>query len=237
VFIDFIAGSGKPRVVVVHSTARIIGDGGWTYGTNHVNSSNIGSNYGMRVGMRVASHRVIAGQPNRYVWGKMTGLNFGPGGLTVDQWVGGTPTDGQTCYHDGWVIDLPYAGMKGQLVETFAPETLVHELAVNRKDTRFEGYNYDCKLSYEEYVEADTILLLRPALNAKRDDRLIFIPRSDRSGRNYNVWNAGGIKIARHSVRSHKYFSVTFRGKELVAFPIPNSGYGYGYAQNYGHQL
>lgn len=232
--IKFISGEGKPRVVVVHATGAQVGDGGWTYNATAVFSTNIGANYGVRVGMRVYSHKVISGQPNKKVWGKVTAMDAGS--LTIDQWIGGTPTNAQVCYSEGWVIDLPYC-TKDRLVETFTPEQLVHHLYRNRKDEKSYGWSYEAKLSYEEHIEADVLLSLRPALNKRTDDRLILIPRVDRPHRGYNVYYGGAIKIARQSERGHSLVALTFVGKESVPFPIPNSGYGFGYAKNYGHQL
>ncbi len=343
--IKFISGEGKPRLIAVHAAPRVVGDGGGTYTATQVFANNIGVNYGVRIGMRAASYKVLsppgaltagtptsagavtpgthsykvtfvspgaetgggttsniitavlttgqtvplsaiplgpagttarkiyrtiagntgshlllatiadntttiysdtladaslgaavptAGQPNKWIWGKVTAVVSGS--LTVDQWVGGTPTDGQTCYVDGWVIDLPFCD-ENHLLEQFTSDQLIHNLYRSRKEGKDFGWTYEAKLSYESLIEADVLLSLRPALNAKQDDRLILIPRVDRMTRGYNVLKAGAIKIARHVDRGHKFVVFAFQGKEDVPFPIPESGYGFGYAKRYGRQL
>lgn len=230
--IQFISGSGKPRILVVHAVAAAIGDGGHTYTSTQVFSNNIGVNYQVRLGMRVHSFRVIAGQPNRKVWGKVVAIDSGS--LTVDAWQGGTPTDFQGCFRDGWVIDLPYCE---ELLETFTPNQLLHELAWYRREALFFGYSYKARLDYKQFIDANTLLSLRPALNKREDDALILVPRIDRPGRQYNVLFDDAVQLSRHVERGHKNVVLTFAGTESVAFPIPQSGYGYGYAMNYGHQL
>lgn len=230
--IQFISGSGKPRVLVVHSSATAVGDGGHTYNATTVFSDNIGLNYQVRLGMRIHAFKAIAGQPNKKVWGKVTAIE--PGSLFVDAWYGGTPTNGQGCFRDGWVVDLPVCE---NLKETFTPDQLIHSLHRNRKAGLFFGYEYKVVLNYENLIEADTLLSLRPALNKRQDDALILIPRIDRPGRQYNVLYDGEIDLSRNAERGHKGVKLSFQGTENVVFPIPSGGYGYGYATNYGHQL
>lgn len=230
--IQFIAGSGKPRILLVHSTPIQIGDGGWTYTPEFVYSTNIGSNYQVRLGMRIHSYRVILGQPSRKVWGKVIAIDSGS--LRVDAWYGGTPTNGQICYRDGWVIDLPYCQ---ELVETFTPDQLVHHLYRSRKSALFFGWGYEAQLNYAEYIDANTLLDLRPAMSKRTDDALVLIPRIDRPGRQYNVIFNGEVDLARHQMQGHRKVVLKFQGTENVTFPTPSSGYGFGYGKNYGHQL
>lgn len=231
--IKFISGEGKPRVVVVHATTIYDVSGATVFTATSVTLT--GNTFvKVRERHRVRSYQVIAGQPNKLVWAKVTAINAGTYTVTVDAWVGGTPTNGQDLIFDGWVIDLPYCE---ELAETFAPDQLVHNLYQSRKDAEFYGYGYQAELNYDSLIEADVLLSLRPALNMNIDDALIFYPRSDRLGRGYNVMHGAAIKIARHIDRSHKHVKFVFKGKENVPFPIPNSGYGFGYATNYGHQL
>jgi hypothetical protein len=230
--IQFIAGGGKPRLIVVHATATPISDNSTQYQPNIVVATNIGTNYGVKVGMRIHSFRLIDGQPDRKVWGKVTAIDAHR--LFVDAWYGGTPTDGQICYRDGWVIDLPACQ---ELTETFIPDQLTHDLYRSRKASLFFGWEYKVELNYAEFIPANTLLELRPALNARPDDTLILIPRIDRPGRQYNVIFDGQIDLARHVQRGHKKVVLKFRGKENVVFPTPSAGYGYRYGTNYGNQL
>jgi hypothetical protein len=66
------------------------------------------------------------------------------------------------------------------------------------------------------------------------EDKLIFVPRADRSMRQYNVYLGAPIKIARRVEQGHKYIVVTVNGKENTVFPIPTSGWGFGYGRAFG---
>lgn len=228
--IKFISGEGRPRVVVIwpNELSSIIGNDPPVYTSTSVTSTNIGLT-AVKLNMRVASYRVISGQPNRLVWGKVTAIDTNE--LTVDQWVGGTPTDGQYCFMNGWVIDLPYCQ---ELLETFTPDQLVHSLFRSRREVVFFGWKYAAQLNYSDFIRADVLLALRPALNMREFDRLLLIPRVDRMMRQYNVMYDGEVQIARHATRGHKKVVFRFKAKENVQFPIPTKGWGYGYGKAFG---
>jgi hypothetical protein len=87
-------------------------------------------------------------------------------------------------------------------------------------------------------VKPDTIAEMRNFLSAKATDRLILIPRRDAPGFQYNVYFNSSIRLSRIGKKpGYKKFMLPFQGKEnLASWPIL-SGYGFGYAQNFGNQL
>jgi hypothetical protein len=234
--IKFIAGEGKPRLVVQyvdHNDGLFFGS--TTFTATTFTLSGIDTS-GIKIGHRISSYKNVSGH-FKLTWAKVTGLFPDPGvsedDIRVDYWVGGTPTNGSNVTVDGWVVDLPYCDNKN-LVETFTPDQLVHTLYRNTVQTKFYGYTYEARLSYADYISANVLLALRPILNRLENDILILCPRADRPQRNYTVYNSEAIKTARHVERGHKLVTFVFRGTDTVQFPIPNSGWGFKYGGPFG---
>lgn len=230
-----INGVGKPRLIVVKETiwssssTTFISTGVTIGGAPNLNS------LGVRVNQRIASYAVIAGQPNKPVFGKITAIDDVTDFITVDEWVGGTPTNGQTVKGDGWVVDLPRCQ---DMTEQFTPDVLVHYLWRSRKKAKQYGWIYKCILDYAKYMSADDILAMQQVLNLKPNDKLVLIPRRDNTAFQYNVYYADTVSLSRFGkAGGHKKPVFVFDASEpLASWPL-NTGYGTGYAMNYGIQL
>jgi len=230
-----INGSGKPRILVIKATAAYTSDGSTTFSATGVTLGGGVSLTAVQAGMRAMSYVVRASKPNLQVYGRITAVNDATDEITVAEWVGGTPTNGQLVFVDGYVIDLPYCQA---LTETYSPDQLVHNLYRSRKASRFYGWKYSVTLDYSQWISADTLIALQQALNLSEGDSLILVPRVDNAGVQYNVIYNGDISISRFGIApGHKGVMLAFSGKENVAWPIPTSGYGFGYGTNYGEQL
>lgn len=157
--------------------------------------------------------------------------------LTIDSWVGGTPTNGAAFKSDGWIADLPFTKKEG-LIETFGPLVLVHPVWDDRKLTKHRGFEYACVLDYSEGLYGDALILLRPHLNMQREDRLVLIPHVDKPEFSYNVYFSDPFDLAQFGEGlAHTKAVFKFVGKEKVSsFPIV-SGYGSNYANDYGNGL
>jgi len=189
----------------------------------------------VQAGMRVVAQKARGGLPNLECYARITGVNAVTGVLTVDQWVPSQPADGDTYSVNGWVIDLPYSqGIR----QEFTPCQTVHSLWRKRLDNRFYGYEYGCTVDFSQWIDADTLYLMRQALNPSEDDTLVIVPYTDKPGYNYevifddtmalNLFGKGG---------GHRDFVMKFKGKYLVPMPLLASGYGFGYSLSYGTQL
>jgi len=188
----------------------------------------------VRVGMRIASRLVTAGSSDREVYAKVKTVDDILNVITIsdDGWVYGQPTNGQAFSVDGWVIDLPYSE---ELLETFSPDLLEHNLYRSRIVSKFFGWKYRASVDYSTRILADTLIDMEPALNIERDDKIVLIPRADKPGYNYNCVYGGDISVARYGQSpGHKGFIVSFKGTENVAWPIPRSGYGFQTGEAYG---
>lgn len=201
-----------------------------------VDSSGIISS--IAIGMRLTSRYVNAGFEPMKVYGRITKVDTTNKTLTVDAWVGATPTAGQLFMVDGWISDMPRTE---KMIETFTPYQLVHQLYRGRKATKQFGYEYQCSLDYHTYISGDSLLDLKNQLQSlfQGDTRdLILVPRKDRPGTNYRVYITDPLKLSIHpSFMGHEAFMFGFAGKELVQNIMAVTGYGTNYASVYGTNL
>jgi len=198
----------------------------------------------VKVGMRALATKTASPAPARTVWGKITAIDAANWIVTVDKWRQGTTEvtpDSATFSVNGEVIELPYCY---ELVESFEPDVLIHPLfrtsnLPNRVRTKFFGWKYVAVLDYARHIHADVLISMRPALNLKENDNLVLIPRADKPQHQYNVYHGDTVQLARFGrAPGHKKTVFTFKGKETIpSWPIPESGYGYGYAAHYGTEL
>ena len=159
--------------------------------------------------------------------------------ITVDEWTNGTPTNGTFFAIDGWVVDLPRTG-DGGVVESFDPVMLVHELYDaefgSRTETKFRGYKYSASLDYAAYIAGSVLRSLSVAFAVRGDDQLVLQPRKD-AGFYYNVYFAKAIEMKKLPKGGYERMAFVFESKENIpSLPIL-SGYGSGYAMNYGMEL
>jgi len=191
---------------------------------------------GFGVGRRIAVEPSPT-SADRLRYGKIVGIDDALNKLTVDAWIGGTPSNGAQFKSDGWIADLPFTKNEG-LTERFAPLVLVHPVWEDRKLTKHRGFDYECVLDYAEGFYGDLLLLLRPHLNMGREDRLVLIPHVDQPGFSYNVYFAEKLELGQFGLGiAHKKMVLVFAGKEKVSsFPII-AGYGSNYANDYGNGL
>jgi len=228
-----INGSGKPRIIVIKADAVFTSSDETTFTATGASMVDLDPN--VHAGMRARSYVVRAGYPDLEVYGRITAADVDTDTITVAEWVGGTPTDSQIITVDGYVVDLPYCQA---LIETFTPDQLIHRLWRSRKSSVFYGWQYAAKLDYGTWIAADTLIDMYHALNLSEGDKLILIPRVDKPGNSYNVIYDGDISIQRAGRGpGHRGVSFGFVGTENVAWPIPQSGYGFGYSISYGTQL
>jgi len=230
-----LSGSGKPRILVIKQTAHYTSTGTTAYTATSASETGSPSLKAVRAGMRIRSSVTRTGLPDLEVYARITAVNDTSDLITVAEWIGGTPSAAAVFVVDGYVIDLPYC--QG-LTETFTPDQLIHNLWRSRKSSLFYGWQYSAVLDYSAWIAADTLIDMYPALNLSGTDKIILIPRVDKPGNSYNVIYEGGISIARFGAGAgHKGVQFGFSGKENVAWPIPQSGYGFQYGYTYGTQL
>lgn len=228
-----INGSGRPRIIVIKDDPVWTSTDETTFTASGATVVDLESY--IHAGMRARSYVVRSGFPSLEVYGRITSVNTTTDVFTVAEWVGGTPTDGQIITIDGYVIDLPYCYA---LTETFIPDQLIHRLWRSRKASVFYGWQYAAKLDYSTWIAADTLIDMYQALNISEGDKLILIPRVDKPGNAYNVIYDGDISIARFGRGpGHRNVAFGFVGMENVAWPIPQSGYGFAFSTVYGTQL
>lgn len=233
-----INGLGTPRILT--QTDVVLTDSNTIFGTDSVGpfadlSSTPTVVTGVLAGMRASSFAVVAGQPNKPVYGKVVSTNPVNFLIYVDAWVPVAPTNGQPVSIDGWVIDLPICQ---QMTETFEPDQNVHNLFRNRLVSKFFGWKYSCSLDYSQYILPDTLVDIRYALGKDTNKAMVLIPHVDKPEFQYNVIFDQPISHARFGIeRGYKLVVFTFKGKETIAmYPIAATGYGFGYATNYGVQ-
>lgn len=161
-----------------------------------------------------------------------------PSVISVDEWVGGTPTNGKVFAIAGWVADLPFCQ---RLVETFTPDNETHEIYRSRVDNELFGYKYQAVLDYAKFVTGDTLLSLKHHLDSAQDGQILLIPRVDTPEFNYPVFIADPISLeiffTGSTGRGHKGFTLVFRGNEPVTEFAMLDGYGINYGDNYGVNL
>ena len=240
-----IAGSGKPRIVkeIATTDSEYYLTAGVTAYTTLGVTDSVALPAQVRIGKRIRAKQItnIGGLDYELLcWGKITGVNTGAKTITVDQWIGGTPTNTQFYAIDGYVADLPRCE---KLTETFTPQLLIHSLWRFRKATKDYGYAYACKLDYQNYGTPDMFAALKDVLQQTiqgGDETYVLIPRMDKPGFNYNVYIEDGLDfILSQDQRYYEGFMMIWKGKDGVSRPpqVAYSGYGCGYAQNYGIQL
>lgn len=233
-----INGTGLPRVIREMANVLHTSSGNETYtSTTATDTVNLSSS--ILVNMRITSFLTVSEMQSKKVYAKITAIDLATNTLTIDEWVGGTPTNGQTFTIDGWIADLPRCQ---SMTETFSPDYLVHNLFRGKKTVKFFGWRYSCTLDYSQFMSGDTIYLmrehLRGILQTGTEQNLILIPRKDSPYFNYNVFFSNDISLTMHESKwGHKDIQLKFEGKENIAsFPLFD-GYGVGYSQLYGTQF
>lgn len=192
----------------------------------------------VRVGRRIRALQNNTGFAGKIVYGKITAISGMT--ITIDQWIGGTPTDTNVYQIDGYIADLPRAE---KLNETFPPDVLIHNIWKSKKSTKMYGYGYASDIIFENWVSPDTLYDLREVFRFKLDgddDNVIFIPHIDKPGINYNVYLTNPFVFAlTPDLKGHKGFRISLAGKANVPRPpqLQWGGYGYEYGQDYGYQL
>jgi hypothetical protein len=228
-----INGVGLPRIIVVKE-AIYTSAGATTYTSTSVIEAGTPDLSALRVGHRITSFVVIGGdKPNKPVFGKVTAIDDVNDIISVDSWIGGTPTNGQVFVIDGFVIDLPRCQ---EMTEIFTPDQLIHKLRRSRTETKFYGWGYQCILDYSTYATGDMFYDLLPAFNLKQDDRLILIPRRDAPRFQYNVYYAESISLSLYGkTPGYRKPVFVFQGAENVAtWRMVKLGYGTHFGTDYG---
>lgn len=152
--------------------------------------------------------------------------------LQIDEWKNGTPTDGQTLYVDGWVIDLPRTN---ELVEFFIPVTLVHPLYPFKKDWKLYGHDYECLLNYNQYISGDTLLKINKYFEMTENDRLVLVPRVDSYGFQYNVGVTDTMQLKMiGDGEGYSGFGIKLFSTELIHNVGVTSGFGYNFGLEFG---
>lgn len=192
----------------------------------------------VRVGRRIRSWQTNSGFASKCVYAKITAISGTT--ITVDQWIGGTPTNGQVYKIDGYIADLPRAE---KIIETFTPDALIHSIWKSKKSTKLYGYGYTADILYDNWISPDTLYDLREIFRFKLDgddENIIFVTRIDKNGITYNVFLTNPLVFQlTPDKKGHKGFKISLEGKENVPRPpmLNWGGYGYEYGQDYGYQL
>lgn len=196
----------------------------------------------IKVGHRVRAVVNNSGFAGTLAYAKITAINSGAKTLTVDEWIGGTPTANNKYIIDGWIADLQRTLDNG-LVETFEPDVLVHNLFRSKKSTKQFGYKYSATLNFDAYSSPDMLFDMRDVVRFNTlgtDETVILIPRKDKYQYNYNVFLSGDLSFGIHpSETGHFGLVLEFTGKNNVAIPPQFffAGYGMGYGTVYGTGL
>lgn len=237
---QIITGVGTPRVmadmpVVIWTSAA----GTTTFGVDYVQDT-AGISTSVLPGMRIAGTLRINSGGLDYdyrCYAKVESLDVPANRYYVDEWVGGTPTNGIAAVVDGWIADLPRTLERG-LSEFFDPIVTIHRKYRNVKGVKKWGFEYSALLDYEKRFTPDHFYELRYLLQQSLDgvvDTTIFIPRKDKPGFNYPVYMDDAIEIALHGGQTfHRGVRFKFQGRLPVA-SVPHSQFG-GYGMNYGQQ-
>lgn len=233
-----LTGEGKPRVLVVKAVDTY-GSGAlatvFTATSVTMTGFTAGGLVNVVIGMRVLAIRSGDAISPFEVYGRVNAVDDTNGIIGVDEWVGGIPTANSVVAVNGWVVDLPYCR---ELTEGFREDVNVHHLWRSRKKVKHFGWGYKAVLDYSQHIKADALMEMDPMMNLSEDDELVLIPRVDDPTANYRVFYDGEIVMSRYP-RSGGYrkVAIPFAGIENVAFPIPTSGYGFGYGEDYGYQF
>lgn len=242
---QIITGVGTPRLMRdMPSALWTSAASTTTYGVDYLQDTS-GISTSVLLGMRIsATLRVnTGGQDFDFrCYGKVVELDVPNNRYYVNDWVGGTPTNGIAGRVEGWIADLPRT-LKDGIRETFTPLLTVHKKFRNRKGIKTWGWGYSALLDYDQRFTPDDFFELRHILQQSLEgtvETLLFIPRRDVPGFNYEVYIDQDLDIALHESQDfHKGLSIHLDGREPVAAPpfILFGGYGTGYAQKYGIQL
>lgn len=232
-----VTGFGTPRIIKELTTPTFTSNAATTTftATTAVDSNGIGSLILPKMRIRAKQTATLG---DKGVWAKVASVNGNT--ITVDEWIGGTPSNAKTFTIDGWVGDLPRSQA---MTETFTPEALRHEFYDYSIRSQLKGYHYRAEIRYDQFITQDGLNAVKEVFFHRPTDteeKLIFIPRKDKPGNNYNAMLDGDLSFRLHpSQEGHAGFSIVLLGRELEPAPgqFVVSGYGYGYSFNYGHQL
>lgn len=239
-----ITGTGKPRLIREMTSAIFTSSANTTYTATSVTDTS-GLSSVIALGMRVRAKVITTVSSVNYevlAYAKITSVDLTNKVLTVDEWIGGTPTNAQAFTVDGWIADLPRA-LEDGLVETFDPQPLVHRLWLGHKATKDRGYDYSARISWSKRATPDMFFELRNIMTQQitgSDETLILIPRVDKPGISYRVYidTEFSIKLAPNK-KYYTGFELEFTGKDRIATP-PHflwNGYGTAYGTLYGTRL
>jgi hypothetical protein len=209
-----------------------------TYTGTTVTEGGTPAHGAIRTGTRIISYR-NASSIDHPTYAKV--LSKDSGVITFDGWTNGTPANGTKFRIDGYIADLPRTQKDG-LIESFAPDVLIHSLYRGDQgsliETKFRGWKYLARLDYSQFISADTLLSMRFHLGQKAKDQLILIPRVDKPQFQYNVYYASPIDLAKFGIAAgYKKTVFTFAGQENLPSWAMIDGYGTAYATNYGVSL
>jgi len=226
-----INGVGTPRLIVIKGTIYTSA-GATTYTATSVTEAGSPSLAALKIGHRITAFVVSSGHPNKPVFAKITAIDDTGDVITVDEWIGGTPTNAQPFVVDGFVIDLPRCQ---EMTEVFTPDYLLHKLYPRKKKPKFRGWDYRCILDYSAFTTGDMLFDLRPAFSLGEDDRLILLPRKDAPAFQRNVFYADAISLSLYgkSAGYRKPVFVFDTTENLASWPILD-GYGSNFANSYG---
>ena len=186
-----------------------------------------------KINQRIYSTK-LGTNPPKEVYARITFVDDTTDTITVDEWIGGTPTNGQGFFVSGWIADLPRTQ---ELTEHWEQDALTHSLLRHRKVSKYFGWYYSCTLDYSKYAPGDLFVRLRHHLNMKGEDRLVLIPRRDAEQFQYTVRFAAGFDVSMlgEGLANRKPVFV-FESTETVSnFNLVLSGWGRSYAQDYGN--
>ena len=233
-----VTGVGTPRIVKEFAVLFTSNAATTTYsGLSVVDSNGLSSLILPKMRIRGKQTGTLG---DKGVWAKVVSVNVGTNTIAVDEWIGGVPTNGKAFTIDGWVGDLPRSQA---MTETFTPDALRHEHYNFSIRSRLRGYRYRAEIRYDQFITQDGLNAVKEVLTHNPTDieeRLIFYPRKDKPGKNYNAFLEGDLRFRLHpSQEGHADFSIVLTGRDLESAPgqFIADNYGYGFASNYGHQL
>jgi len=194
----------------------------------------------IKVGMRIRALKTNAGFAGTLSYAKILSIDAGTKTLTIDEWIGGTPTNGEKYVIDGWIADLPRCE---ELKEIFEPDNLIHPLYKSRLKVKSFGWKYSAKLNYSTFLSPDVAFDMKEIVTfaiSGSNENVQFIPRKEKYGIVYDVFFSDALEAILHQTqKGHKGVVFGLQGKSNVATPpfFSFGGYGTGYGQLYGTQL
>lgn len=221
-----IKGVGKPRVIITKPTDTY-SSAATTFAATSLTIAGTVDLSAVQVGMRVHA-MYVSGAIMYDCYAKITAVNDSTDVITVDAWYPTTPTNAQTAYVNGYIVDLPYCY---RLSETYTPDVRVHPLYRSRVAVKHYGWKYRAMLDYSVHISADALLNAGPIMALSEGDSLLLIPHVDEPGYCYNVYHAADVSMARFGkAGGYSGFAFVFQGTENVPWPVPRSGYGFSYS-------